>query len=418
MKTKHGIKLSPWPVQSLADEALHHGYTHIWAFYPVEKLGIPANGDGYTYQENVRHGKTATVSVWKRGVGHVNIIYLNNTAWVEGAEAFKDVTPAQLLDAVNEIERTLGITIAGSPGGAGWSLLKKLHPEWIENIPVNLRDLHFTSEAGPDLIWQYPNYSAPKQKYIHKFDKNSAYPAASAMTDIGVGTPIHLIGDDAIESAMHTKGHPQEVGVWFCRVERPESFNRMMNMPIKVFGPGDYWLSGPRIRMLVDAGFKIHVIEGYVFPERHDLLVKWANVLWEGRQQTTNPIVAKAYKQIANATIGFTAFKGFDEDEDEKRRPDIRLQVVSRNAEIMWHNIQKINDLYHMKPYMVYMDAVYYLSDESVLTFDYFKQRESKLGGFKYEGSIEITPDVQVMFAEKMNVVKRLEFLNKIGWVK
>lgn len=420
MKTKHGVLVDNGQIcypGEIAEKALHYGYTHVWMMGDIE-VAKPENHGDFSFQVSERKKKPATVSVWKRGTGHVNIIFLDNTAWVEGTKAFKDVTPAQLLDAVNTVESSLGITIAGSPGGAGWGLLKKLHPEWIENIPVNLRDMHFIPKSGPDLIWQHKDLAHfPGIKYIHKFDKGAAYPAAGTQTDIGKGTPVHLAGADAWRAAQHEKGHPQEVGVWNCHVT-------CMAIPdFTPFNPipsGDYWLAGPRIRMLEAAGYSVEPFEGYVFPERHDVLVKWAKVLWEKRNEATNPIVKKMFKQIANSTVGFTAFHGFEDEEEEKRRPDIRLQVVSRNAEIMFHNIEKVRREQHESPCMVYMDAVYYfsLAEDGRAAFPSLVEREGKLGGFKYEGRIEIIPDVSKMFTMKMSVADRLEVLNKIGWVQ
>lgn len=413
MKTNHGIWIDRVPVELIAETALQWRKSHVWVF--SEPNPSPASHGEWSIQASERRGgKLATVSVWKRGTGHVNIIYLNNTAWVEGTAAFKDVTPAQLLDAVNTLERVLGITIAGSPGGAGWDLLKKIHPEWIENIPVNLRELHFTPKSGPDLIWQVSDFSMQQGLFLHKFDKASAYPAAAASTDIGVGTPVYV---DHGRDAIHEKGHPQEVGVWYCYVS---SMAIPDFIPFNHVPSGQYWLSGPRIRMLEAAGYSVEPFEGYVFPERHDLLAKWAKALWNGRQEATNPIVQKAMKQIANSTIGFTAFHGFEDDEEEKRRPDIRLQVVSRNAEIMLHNLDKVYRLQHETPVMVYMDAAYYLSNEpdGRAAFPVLVEREGKLGGFKYEGRIEMTPEVWEMFDKRMSVADRLEVLNKIGWMK
>lgn len=417
MNTKHGVKLAPWPVQSLADEALERGYTHIWALYPAERLSVPQSGGDYSWQENVRHEKTATVSCWKRGSGHVNIIYLNNTAWMTGTAAFRAITPAELLHAVNEIEDRLGVPVSGSPATVGWKYLKKLHPEWVEDIPVNLKGLGFTPKAGPDIIWQMGE-SRPLGWYLVKFDKSSAYSAAAATTDIGVGTPFHFEGRAAELSAEHTKGHPQEVGVWLCHVKGGNAINTAL--PPKRLMAGNYWLAGPHIRMLRAANYDVKPLEGWVFPERHDLLAKWAKDLWFHRQDTSNPIVKNAFKQIPNTTIGYTGFHGFEDDEEEKKRPDIKLQVVSRNAEIMWHNINKVRQEFSKNPVMVYMDALYYVCEkpEGHPIRGAFAERSGKLGGFKYEGSIEITPEVKSMFERKMAVAERLQFLNKIGWAK
>ena len=425
----------------VADLALEHRITHLWEIAdPESYLSEKSHGE-YSIKVLERHKRIATTSVWKRGSGHVDIIIPSHTAWNEGTEAFKGVDAKGLLGAITYLERALGITITGSPGGIGWELLKTLRPEWIENIPVNLRELHFTAKAGGDLIWQHEllkqGLGLPRPgRYLHKFDKRSAYPAAATQTDIGKGTPVHLDGEAAARAAVHEKGHPQEVGVWRCTIEYdPLQYDSNMP-PVWREDKGTYegtegWIAGPIIRMLRAFGHRVTVHEGYVFPERHDLLVKWGTLLWNARQSfmgdTGEPwrnasyaaIAGKATKQIANSTIGFTAFKGFEEDEEEKRRPDIRLQVVSRNREIIRHNIDKVARLQHDKPVMVYMDAIYYLSDaqDGATAFPVLMGCGGKFG-YKYEGRIEVTPDVQAMFSRGMSVADRLEFLNKKGWVK
>jgi DNA polymerase type B, organellar and viral len=427
---KHGVWfVKGHDIKYVADQALQHRYTHIWVM-PGCQVELADSIGVWSIKVNKRHDKPATISVWKRGREHIDIILLENTAWVEGVEAFKGISPKQLLAAIGYIESELGVPVSGSPASVGWALLKKLHPEWIEDIPVNLRDMHFTPQVGSDLIWQCASLGVlgsslaePTHRYIHKFEKNSAYPAAATMTDIGVGIPVHMKGKEAWLAAQHEKFHPQPVGVWRCTILYTSSLHSPSMPPVWKEDKGTYaategWLAGPIIRLLQSQGHHLEVHEGYVFPGRHDLLVKWAKLLWEKRQACTNECARKAFKQIANATIGFTAFKGFEDDEEEKRRPDIRLQILSRKREIMFHDIQEIRNRYYMMPIMVYMDAVYYFSDSPVLTFDYFKQREDKLGGFKYEGSIEITPEVAAMFAEKKPVASRLEYLNKIGWNK
>ncbi len=93
MNTKHGAWVkSDTNIEHIAGLALLHRYTHIWCF--VEPGDIPASHDEWSIQAyKKRNGDVRAISVWKRGLGHVNIIFLNNTRWAEGA--FKDVTSTE-----------------------------------------------------------------------------------------------------------------------------------------------------------------------------------------------------------------------------------------------------------------------------------------------------------------------------------
>lgn len=424
MNTKHGlIRENTYPTfEAMTEAALSHRYTHIWVFDGEHIPPCPTNHDAYSFQVNERHGKVASVSVWKRGAGHVNIIFPHNSAW---NPIMGDVHPGAWVRAIQQVEILIGVPIGGSPGGAGWELVKRLHPDWIEAIPVNLHDLHFTAKAGGDLIWQSLKQGQglpTNARYIHKFDRRSAYPYTATQTDYGKGTPVHLVGEAAARASEHVKGHPQDVGVWRVTITY-DGARYDPDMP-PIWGEekgtaagSEGWLSGPIIRLLRAFGHEVTIHEGFVFPERHDLMVKWGNLLIQGREQVTGA-AQKLMKQLANSTIGFTAYKGFDEDEDEKRRPDIRLQTVARQRELLRHNIQKVREETGRAPVMVYMDAVYYLSDEPVLTLPSFAKREDKPGGMRYEGSVEITPDIAGMLKQRLSVADRLEVLNKKGWVK
>lgn len=410
----------------LAELALSHRVTHLWVTQNIGGFLPQENAGAYSFQINYRHGKMQTVSIWKRGKGKVTIIFAHHTSW---PQAFINASPKEKLVTIAYLEEKLGVEVTGSPAGVGWAYLKKLHPDWIEDVPeVNLKDCHFDAHAARSFVWQRPLLSIERRKkYLHKFDKNADYPAAGASTDIGTGTPVHLAGKDADAASQHEKGHPQEVGVWLCTITAPAI--APANMPA-AWDKDAGWLAGPLIRLLRKTGHTVEVREGWVFPQRHDVLVKWAQVLWaiRGEFKTgtfTRPQCAKlAYaciKQIANSTIGMTAYRGFeDEDVNEKKRPDIRVQVIARSRELIYHNIDKVRVMYGVTPVMVYSDALYYLSDEpdGRAFLPELVKRETALGGYKYEGRIEVTPEVLAMLDEKMSVSKRLEVLNKKGWVK
>lgn len=432
--------LTPGSLTGIADVAIARHITHVWILPECGDFEQQKSAGAYTIQINERHDKMVAVSIWKRGAGHVNIIFAGNTIWWgDVAEPLwmqrAAFCPSEIIATIMFVERALGVPFTASAGGIGWSYLKTLHPEWVEEIPgVDLKECHFDKHAGPDIIWQSPYlamYIQAGALYVHKFDKGSAYPAASTMTDIGVGTPVHV--DHGRDTEKLDKiGNFRKVGVWNCHVTSMAIHDIM---PPAHIASGQYWLAGPRINMLRAAGYSVEAFEGYVFPEQHDVLTLWAKNLWDIRQgfdgtndanvKTWGDVACMGYareaiKLIANATIGFTAFKGFEDEDNEKKRPDIRLQVIARHTEIMRANIAKVKAMYGAAPVMVYMDAVYYLSDnpDGRAAFPELVKREGKLGGFKYEGRVAITDQVRDMFLSKKNVATRLEALNKIGWTK
>lgn len=380
-------------------------------------------------------------SIWKSGWGKKNlmVIFPRYTSWWGEKTSpgwIRDAGPHDILITLYYLEQKLGVTVGSSAGRVGWSYLKKLSPDWLEDVPgVNLRTIHFTGSASADIIWQRPLLSIERRKkYLHKFDKSAAYPYAATCTDIGTGVPVHLEGKDADVASQHEKGHPQEVGVWRCSITYNGTLYNALMPPVWREEQGSYassegWVIGPIIRLLRKVGHTVQVHEGWVFPERHDVLVKWANDLWAIRQDFSTSgnwtnakgaaLAARATKQIMNHAIGMTGSPKLSDD-DEMKRPDIRTQVIGRHRELTWHNIEKIRVMYGVTPAIVYMDALYYFSDEpsGLHALPELGKRTGKFGGYKWEGRVEVTPDVLAMFDTQMDESERLEFFNKKGWVK
>lgn len=387
---------------------------------------------------NNRKGEMMGASVRMQGHKNIdlNIIFPHHTAWwgedEEDEGWIQQADAHEVLITLRYLEQALCVSVGASPGRVGWSYLKKIRPEWIEEIPgIDLRACHFDREAMADIIWERPLLSIERRKkYLHKFDKAAAYPYAATQTDIGVGTPVHV---EHGRDAVHEKGHPQAVGVWRCTITYDGSLYNPLMPRVWKEDKGSYaategWLAGPIIRLLRKAGHKVTVHEGYVFPERHDVLLRWGKDLWEVRQgflddkwvnKKCADLARQATKFIMNSTIGIMAFKDFD-DTDEMKRPDIRMQIIARHRELTWHNIDKVRTMYGVTPICVYMDAAYYVSDEpdGRKAFPELVKREGQFGGYRWEGRVEITPDVMEMWDAKMGTAYRLRYLNRKGWAK
>lgn len=438
-----------YQLNDLAEAARQYHITHVWVMPAYGEFFRAENHDEWSYKITERNHHMAAASVWKRGWGkNVNIIFPQHTAW-----GWNDIGPHDLLITIRYLQQALGVTIGASPGRVGWTYLKKLHPQWVETIPqFDWKAAHFTSAAAPDIIWQRALTTTERENgvFVHKFDESAAYPYAASQTDMGVGTPVYLHAEMAGRAAVHEKGHPQSVGVWRCTLH---SFplNADNGMP-PIWKKTTGWLAGPMIRLLSKIGYTVEIHEAYVFPDRHDLLVKWANSLWLIRQgfilaaggtwknEKCAKLAAKATKTVMNATIGMTAFRKFDEEkDDEMKRPDIRLQAIARHVELKWHRIEKIRTLYGITPVLIYMDALYYISSESDgrKLFPELMKREGQFGGYRYEGRVALDEPFSYTFKgdnaptafsgplmrdlledNRYSEGNKLEVLNAKGWVR
>jgi len=437
-------------LNDLAAIAYPQHVSHLWVMPDCGEFEPQGDSADWRFSPYInRRKKMMGAAVRKRGhqAIDVNIIFPEQSSWWGNTKSpgwIARAAPREVIGTLYYLEQALGITVTGSPGRTGWHYLKKIHPEWIEDIPgLDLRASQFTST--PDIIWRRPLLSIErKRKYIHKFDKSAAYPYAGTQTDVGVGTPVHLEGEAAAEAAKHEKGHPQDVGIWHCIITHVPLFPAM---PPPWDGKADAWIPGPLIRLMRKTGYELTIQEGMVFPARHDVLVKWGLDLWKIRNgfldtcKWTNRAIAllaqKATKQIMNATVGMTAFSGFDVGE-EMKRPDIRLQVIARHRELTWHNIEKVRVMYGVTPVLVYMDAVYYISDEpdGRKVLPELVKREGQFGGYRWEGRVALDETFTYVYKGKnapppwkgtgmelfsssmYNEANILEALNAKGWIQ
>lgn len=361
----------------------------------------------------------------KGGQKMIDIIFADQTRWGKtnkGDSAWAATcSPKQMLVVLDYLSRGTGVTIGASPASVGWAMIAALHPEEVADIPrEKLAEMHFDKSAAFDLVDQRPLTDEDRRgRYLLKFDRNSAYLSACQKEAYGRGTPRQT-----------TQWDEKAVGVWRVTLHATSDAAPFL----KFLGwHGTRWLATPLVRLQLALGFEIEIHEGYVFTQRFQLLSSWAAKVWELRQSynlagdrwaapRARAMAAEAMKQIAVSTIGIAGYHGFSEEENSmKHRPDVRLATIARTYELIYHNILKAQRLDGKLPIMVATDALYYCcsTNDPYIELTCLLGRAGKLGGYKYEGCIEITPDVlAVLEVTETSVAKKLEILNRSGWVK
>lgn len=451
----------------LAQQLLDAGISHAWLM-PGHRGVLPEHGiitkeqnhplwefftPRYTRDNELRLISAKRWAKGQRGRLAIQMIIFENTAWYgSGSRWGEECTVRELLATILYLEEVLGIAMGAGPGGVGWRMLKKRHPEWLEDYPkIDLRKHHFTASAGHDITWTSPDIvKLMPGMYIHKFDRSMAFPyAASFDNRYGTGTPVLELGEASFHRlTIRGTWKDDRVGVWRCtvtgepdpRLPRPKfgDMRGKLLSDVKLDEPRTEWISGPYIRLLRHLGYKVEIHEGWVFPEAtaentgrrpHEMMARWAIDMWDAREefrkvenwknQRARIFAEDAVKQIAVATIGSTAFKDFDDqDEADKKRPDIRLQTVGRSAELTILTIlgeQKRSGRY---PVMVYADAIYYVLDhtDGRGAFPGIVKREGEFGGMRYEGYIRVVPEMCAMLHGGKPEWAKLEMLNESGW--
>jgi hypothetical protein len=396
--------------------ALDNGITHVWT--NVDFPDFPGHKDkckidGWDLLVQRKGTRLKSITGWIPGKASVSVIFIRNSRWAQGRNDNiwgKVCTPKQLLTTVANLEKRLEVAIGASPGGTGWNLLTKFHGEWVKNAPtVDLMRMYlFAGIKGSsrDLIFQKP---FTEGKYIHKVDRNSAY-LYSTTFDLffGVGNPVH--------DPDGSKADGKAPGAWLCNV-----FPTDESLPD--YKAGTYWLATSIINLMRYMKYEVEVVHGNYWPKEnaHQSFSKWSKVLWDARQFfPPDSFERQAIKQIAVGTVGLASYGAFEEDEDtDKRRPDIKCLTVARTYELMMHSILKFRRQTGLNPLMCYMDALYYTSDSPSPDFlAPLLVKQNDLGGFKYEGCIEITEDIKDILGSKSALFDKLSMLNKEGWSK
>ncbi len=429
-------------VESVADLmkiGINYGLTHLWVHAetgidPIAPLEVRQGCfrgiiDGWNLLGHTIGKHVKSVYGWPMPKGNaLTLIFPQYSGWGQTGRADvpgwgKVATPKQLLVTISYIEKALGIPVSSSPGSTGWDLMKKMHPEWVANFPkVNLENMHFR-EGARDMVSQR-HYNPAEGCFLHKVDENSAYLRSCTFdTFYGVGDPV-IDSDGSKYTDKTALKDGRRPGVWYCQLTPGDQV-----LP-NYEKAGKKWLAGTMIRLMRKVGYEVEIFQGWYFPQAHQLMEKWAKFMWECRQSFLDAtkwrrdeprqFARQAMKQIAVCTVGLTSYLQFDiKEESDKHRPDIKMETVARTYEMLFHNIQKFHRPTGKMPLMVYMDALYYVSDTAtVAVLAPVLERQKELGGFKYEGCIEITPEAEEILNASTNVSKKLEHLNKIGWVK
>lgn len=425
MKTNHAVLAStgiflPQRIETpnvvltdVMQKALDHGITHVWTnceFPTFPAVSGKAKLGEWDLLVQRKGTGLKSITGWIEGKAQVQVIFIRRSRWAQSRDENvwgKVCTPRQLLETVANLEAKLEVPIGPSPGGTGWKLLTRFHPEWVKNAPtvdlMKMRLFAGIKGAAHDLVFQRPPQG---KRYVHKIDRNGDYLYANTF-DLahGVGNPVYDPGGSKFNKKLP--------GVWYCTVYPTEE-------ALPDYPQGTYYLATPIINLMNHLAYEIEFHHGNYWPDAHQSFSKWAKFLWECRQFfPAGSFERQAIKQIAIGTVGLASYGGFEEDEEtEKQRPDIKCLTVARSYELMYHSILKFRRATGRDPLMCYIDALYYESDSPDPAFlAPLLARSTELGGFKHEGYIEITPEVaDILNHQRIEGGAMLAPLNTIGW--
>lgn len=426
------VKLSR-PVHHISELELlgkRTGITHFWVLPDthVTSLGheFVAGRDGFNIFQTTDsdgHQFKSPIAARCRKLQGGHEIFCN---WPDKAFWWDVKDETDILCTIDYLQDVLGITVQWSPGHMGHVLLRKSisNEKWLEESTIPLHTIPF-NDSAKDLHFFKPLTADLTGLWWHEYDGNSKYLASCQSVYVGTGTPAHLTEDE-----LYRGGYIKdsiEAGLYRVKVLGapcwPGSLPPIINSE---------WVTADILEYAMKQGCEVAVQEGWVFPDSHQMLRRWADTLWKARC-TLNPNVTQdgpvpfphrqgwvnAYHTIKDiATMSVGAF-GINHANHKLARNNWRADIVGRS---------RITTLYHLKkfldkgypPHFVNVDAVGYFSPVAspVAAVPGIMDRATKLGGFKHENSLFVTEEImqQAMAIQKNDTVRAAyKFIRKLA---
>jgi hypothetical protein len=185
-------------------------------------------------------------------------------------------TGAQLLEAIVLYSRSLGVSIAGSPGQTAEALLRGILARREALEPLAAVDT-LPAVVEPVLSWIRPLLpDEAAQPWFLAIDRRGAYLHSMALTDLGIGEPVQLDNPDWPEFIWTAGYYLTRLAPW-REVILPD--------PIRCNRQGDeFWLTMPALRLAVALGMVLEVRSAWVWPRKSRVLLPIAERITRARR--------------------------------------------------------------------------------------------------------------------------------------
>jgi hypothetical protein len=213
-----------------------------------------------------------------------------------------------LLATVTYLDQVLGRSVADAPELVAPQLLTELtadqpttslrsSPGVLSQLPTNDGIPRSIRQRPRELTWKRPlTLAEQRQRYLHNYTHLSLVLEAAMSVALGVGVPQH--------SATGRVYDGRRPGLWRVQAEPAGSLFDGRRLPSCLEGE---WMSTPQVQCCRGIGYQIHIWEGYVWPEAHPVLQRWATMLWQAAERLhTRPQLFRHGQARANASSTIT----------------------------------------------------------------------------------------------------------------
>jgi len=315
-----------------------------------------------------------------------------------GDFAWEIEKPLDILATIDYLTTALGVTVQWSPGHMAFSLLEMVHAsdkhqDWTREPTIDMFTLPYGKAPSLTSSNVYLKSALTLDmvgKYLHRYDKNSAYLSAMQGLTTGCGDPVHIQGG-YINQALP--------GIYHVAKVFPGNQWNLKDLPPIIVTP---WVTRDVLQLALQKGYQVTIDQAWQFSEKHDLFRKWAGLLWDARADlrtnTAKYIYApgrenacKTTKLIATIGPGRFAMAG----QHRFRHVNWWDDIVGKSAVAMLLNLEKFYKAGH-RPVYVKNDEVWYLSSEGdpAQAVPGILDRAGQLGGYKHELSLLLTEEI------------------------
>ncbi|HLV98528.1 MAG TPA: hypothetical protein VKT82_07590 [Ktedonobacterales bacterium] len=394
--------------------ALEHELARIW-LVPGSALSSALAADEANARAFVEAGRAAGWDIWAT----------NDNAFISGRlrdrpevqlgiparskrwNAFRECSDTiALYAAIKYLQDILKTPIEWGPGHVGLDLIKQVNQTPRRNAYIRLSEsdlglfMSYASEYHhSDLLWSRPLTDDERScGWLHRYDKNNAYVAAAGGANLGAGEYV---------SQVRPTFDAKVPGLWHITLEGESAFNGR-DLPHPTGMQTDSWQHTTMVHLSQQLGYQVTIREGIFFPEHHQTLRPWYELISQARQQFRTPgafknaqaqdVAYKALKHIYTGSLGKLAEQARAEKGDSLYRPDWWFGIVTLSKALIFLKIAELARSGY-RPVAVQTDALYFVSKEAdpLQAIPGLVTEEQGIGKFKYVDSFrlaDIGPDV------------------------
>ncbi len=404
--------------------ALEHELARIW-LAPGCALSSSLVADEEQMKEFVEAGRYAGWDIWAtrdfdfmsgrmRDKPEILLcIPARSTRWT----ALQECCDATILyAAIKYLQDVLNTPIEWSPGHVGLNLIKQVNetPRRSSYIRRSASDLGiFVRQArtyrDKDRFWSRPLADEERGcTWLHLYDKNNAYLGAASSANLGAGEYV---------SEAKPAFNPKVPGLWHILLEGESVFNGR-DLPHPTAGEVDSWQHTPTVQLAQELGYRVTILEGVFFPEYHQTLRPWYDLIFQARKQLrtsgafkndqAQAVASMGLKNIYTGSLGKLAEKARAEKGDRFYRPDWWFGIVALSRAHIFAKIAELARLGY-RPVAVHTDELFFVSQEAdpLRAVPGLVTEEQGIGKFKHVDSFRLADVGPDAFTSRLSTLEK-----------